>query len=72
MSTLLSSFLAKAAGYSKAIAAAGVALGVIAAAVKDGTVTADEVAAILISVGGIGAVFGVRNRPSTEAPADEG
>jgi len=49
--------------YLKFFVAAVAALGVIAAAVSDGTVTGEEIAAILSAVGGAGAVFGVKNTP---------
>jgi hypothetical protein len=49
--------------YSKTIAAAGTALGVIAASVADGAVTSTETFAILAALVGIGSVFAARNTP---------
>lgn len=66
----LNRIVAALAPYAKAVAAAGVALGVIATAIADGAVDADEVAAILVALGGIGAVYRVPNRPKAEPEAE--
>lgn len=47
--------------YSKAIAAAGAALGVIASALADGSVTQAEGFAIFAAVAGVYAVYKARN-----------
>ena len=50
------------APYAKAVAAAGAALGVIGAALADGSVTAEEAVAVLSALGGVAAVYQARNR----------
>ena len=47
--------------YSKTFAAAGAALGVIGAALADGTVTSAEGFSVAAAVVGVGAVFTARN-----------
>lgn len=56
-------FVNSLAPYSKAVVAAGAALGVIGAALADGTISSAEGASIIAAVGGVLAVFGVRNSP---------
>lgn len=49
--------------YSKAIAAAAAALGVIASAIADGKVDSAELVAIVSAMGGAFAVYQVKNQP---------
>lgn len=55
--------LGRLAPYAKTVAAAAAALGVIGAALVDGVVTGAEAVQILTALGGVAAVFQVRNQP---------
>jgi len=58
--------------YAKAFAAFAAFLGVAAATLADGSLTADEIGALASSAAGVLAVFGVTNRKAkdTNKPGD--
>lgn len=54
------------APYAKAVAAAGAALGVIAAAISDGAVSTEELVGIVSAVAGVVAVYKTRNSVTSQ------
>lgn len=60
--------IAKLPRYRKTVAAALVAAGIIATALSDGKVSADEATEIVMAIAGVYAVWRVRNAPSNSGP----